>query len=582
MPLAINLIAHLVDVEGCSSVLTRWEAERTSMISDGYDKKFNLDVSILLSLSSPRIKAVPQAQELLSLLSMLPDGLSDVELLQSKLLIEDIRNCRTTLIRTALAYLDDAKQLKVLVPIREYVQKAYPSRNELVKPLFKYFHELLEVYKDFYGTEMSSATVGQISSNLGNIQSLLRNGLQKDCPDLTGSVLYALYLNGFSRIAGRGPETLITQALEHFEHFEDPDLKCRPTVYTLYMKTDFSGFKVGDCFAARLHACEAQRLAGISADLYTEATALTVEAMAWTQLGNYKHSISLYTRARDLLVLCDRDIMVELAEIHLVKSEYREAHNIRTQILPECRLHWDSYHHAFALMSIAEIVSPIMGRKRSKRQPSAPRKRREKKGKKRAVPSSNGSTGCIVGAVGVVDSWSILHSILQTILEIDFGQNRGRIELRLLYQNLKRIARKNRQPGRIGKLGRKILTQIDPESTTLTVPSTIEQASLTTPDPKSRESSPKDLSSRSPSLSDEDLPEVPDCDTQPRSGMSREDLIYGVPVHGQNRDWDYFMDNLNYMSESEEEVVVDTDSSMEEEVTLETEESSVFVETDVE
>jgi hypothetical protein len=53
-------------------------------------------------------------------------------------------------------------------------------------------------------------------------------------------------------------------------------------------------------------------------------------------------------------------------------------------------------------------------------------------------------------------------------------------------------------------------------------------------------------------------------------------------VRGQNRDWDYFMDNLNYTSESEEEVVVDTDSSIEEEMTLETEKSSVFVETDVE
>jgi hypothetical protein len=218
MPLAINLIAHLVDVEGCSSVLTRWEAERTSMISDGYDKKSNLDVSILLSLSSPGIKAVPQAQELLSLLSMLPDGLSDVELLQSKLPIEDIRNCRTTFIQTALAYLDDTKQLKVLVPIREYVQKAYPSRNELVKPLFKYLHELLEVYKDFYGTEMSSATVGQISSNLGNIQSLLRNGLQKDCPDLTDSVLCALYLNGFSRITGRGSISLLGQLHKVLPH----------------------------------------------------------------------------------------------------------------------------------------------------------------------------------------------------------------------------------------------------------------------------------------------------------------------------------------------------------------------------
>jgi hypothetical protein len=53
MPLAIDLIAHLVDVVGCSSVLSRWEAERTSVISEGYDKKSNLDVSISLSLSSP-------------------------------------------------------------------------------------------------------------------------------------------------------------------------------------------------------------------------------------------------------------------------------------------------------------------------------------------------------------------------------------------------------------------------------------------------------------------------------------------------------------------------------------------------
>jgi hypothetical protein len=46
MPLAINLMAHLVDVEGCSNVLSRWEVERTSLISDGYDKKTDLELSI--------------------------------------------------------------------------------------------------------------------------------------------------------------------------------------------------------------------------------------------------------------------------------------------------------------------------------------------------------------------------------------------------------------------------------------------------------------------------------------------------------------------------------------------------------
>jgi hypothetical protein len=119
---------------------------------------------------------------------------------------------------------------------------------------------------DFYGTEMISATVRQISSNLANIQSLLRNGLHKGHPDLMESVSGALYLNIFSQMTGQGPisllgqlhkilphlcdhrlevyvitelfpsyisspicnsETLVAQALEHFEHFEDLDLKCR-------------------------------------------------------------------------------------------------------------------------------------------------------------------------------------------------------------------------------------------------------------------------------------------------------------------------------------------------------------------
>jgi hypothetical protein len=28
------------------------------------------------------------------------------------------------------------------------------------------------------------------------------------------------------------PETLVAQALEHFEHFDDPDLKCRLSAYS--------------------------------------------------------------------------------------------------------------------------------------------------------------------------------------------------------------------------------------------------------------------------------------------------------------------------------------------------------------
>ncbi|KAJ7342728.1 P-loop containing nucleoside triphosphate hydrolase protein, partial [Mycena albidolilacea] len=126
MPLAINLLAHLADSEGCSNVLSRWEKEKTSLISDGFDKRSNLDLSISLSLSSPRIKLLPQSQELLSLLSILPDGLLDVDLIQSKLPLENILGCKTALKSTALAYSDENKRLKVLMPVREYMQQHWP------------------------------------------------------------------------------------------------------------------------------------------------------------------------------------------------------------------------------------------------------------------------------------------------------------------------------------------------------------------------------------------------------------------------------------------------------------------------
>ncbi|KAJ7742806.1 hypothetical protein B0H16DRAFT_1018358 [Mycena metata] len=143
MPLAIHLLAHLVDTEGCSMVLSRWKTEKTSLLSEGSDRKSNLDLSISLSLSSPRITSMPHSQDLLSLLSILPNGLSDVELRQTNFPIQDILGCKTALLRTALAYTDDHQRLKVLVPIREYMQNVLPAAAQMIRPLFKYFQELL-------------------------------------------------------------------------------------------------------------------------------------------------------------------------------------------------------------------------------------------------------------------------------------------------------------------------------------------------------------------------------------------------------------------------------------------------------
>ncbi|KAJ6586415.1 P-loop containing nucleoside triphosphate hydrolase protein, partial [Mycena vulgaris] len=173
MPLAVDLIAHLVDYEGLSSVLNHWKTEKTSLLSQGHNKGSNLDLSISLSLKSPRLASLPHSRDLLSLLSMLPDGLSDMELVQCKLPIDNILACKAALLRTSLAYMDDRNRLKVLVPIREYVQKMHPPMAGLVQPVLKHFNQLLEIHETYYGTISGPGIMTQIASNFANIHNML-------------------------------------------------------------------------------------------------------------------------------------------------------------------------------------------------------------------------------------------------------------------------------------------------------------------------------------------------------------------------------------------------------------------------
>ncbi|KAJ7494127.1 P-loop containing nucleoside triphosphate hydrolase protein, partial [Mycena latifolia] len=207
MPLAVDLIAHLVDHEGCESVLTRWETEKTSVLSEGYDRRSNLDASIAISLSSPRITSLSGARDLLSLLSILPDGISDVELLQASLPIQDPLACKAALLSTSLAYNDDRKRLKALVPIREHIQKFSPPSIFLIQPLQKHFSLLLDLYHS--RSQQMAGTVNQITLNLGNLHHILLQGFYPDNPGIQDTIRCTVSLNHFSRETGRGRTILM-------------------------------------------------------------------------------------------------------------------------------------------------------------------------------------------------------------------------------------------------------------------------------------------------------------------------------------------------------------------------------------
>ncbi|KAJ7798687.1 hypothetical protein B0H14DRAFT_3544174 [Mycena olivaceomarginata] len=306
------------------------------MISEGFDKRSNLDLSISLSLSSPRIKLLPQSQELLSLLGMLPDGLSDVDLVQSKLPLRHPLKCKAVLMSTALAYSEGKKRLKVLMPIREYIQKHQCPEDQLVHTLLKHFQDLLHFFVQW--------------------------GLQEKHSDLLDNIRGVCHLNQFNRFnraTGQGSTLLIGNFYISTSHYYS-ETKCDLVEAANICKRAISleistGYIQGQAQAlyrlawveylhsehskVQLYAHQSQRLARASGDFYCEAAAARIEVIFWWLLDHYKKSISLCIKVRVLLNLCgmsasqaNHGIMNTQAEVHKCKSEYSEARDIYIKV----------------------------------------------------------------------------------------------------------------------------------------------------------------------------------------------------------------------------------------------------------
>ncbi|KAJ7265251.1 hypothetical protein C8J57DRAFT_1622372 [Mycena rebaudengoi] len=218
LPLAVSLIASIAGSEGCSQALSRWKLESTQMLSDGYDQRSSLDISIMLSYTSSRM--TPGAQELLSILSMLPDGLTDADLLQAKFPITDILACKTTLIQTALAFIDQDLHLKVLVPIREHIFHVHPPTNALKLKLREHFHEILGLWNQFKNLNVADIHP-QISHNLSNFNTVIHDGLESEGPDIVQTLESILFLNGFYLRVHNTYSSLLLHSSWKMSHWED-------------------------------------------------------------------------------------------------------------------------------------------------------------------------------------------------------------------------------------------------------------------------------------------------------------------------------------------------------------------------
>ncbi|KAJ6506665.1 hypothetical protein C8R45DRAFT_922843 [Mycena sanguinolenta] len=343
-------VKHLGLVICLENVLARWETEKTAILSVGYDRKSNLDASINLSLSSPRITS--ESKELLSLLSILPNGLSDAELVQSKLPIPNILTSKAALLATSLAYQNSNKELMEVLQRELDIEHSGLADNVHCSIFLSSFYRL---------------TGRGVPPLIGQIQHIL--------PKVTD---HRIHIEFLIEVVMSGPgvyhdttlsmEQMVTEGISHFEDINDPLLEfqfyCAASTYYRGHKSDMqpalqlstksqelaqlSGdinqqYRVllhiarlkaegGEYSTAQEYANEAQQLSELSADLYHTAYALLIQARCSGYLGNYRKSMIQVDQAKELVEICDCMIRTLQADIHLLKSEYIQARSMFSEI----------------------------------------------------------------------------------------------------------------------------------------------------------------------------------------------------------------------------------------------------------
>ena len=202
VPLAVRLLAQVCIGFSPEYMLTRWKEERTAMLRTHEatpGKLESIEVSISLSLATLELTSNPDAVQLLSILCQLPDGLQQWEerlpLILAGSRLQNYRHLVHLLHKTALLYII-GNGLKVLSPIRNFINHHHQASSEHTRRLENYFWELI----DTCATTPLGPDFPRIKEimepEIGNIRSLIRNAIKThpsaDLMDIVLKVSYFL------------------------------------------------------------------------------------------------------------------------------------------------------------------------------------------------------------------------------------------------------------------------------------------------------------------------------------------------------------------------------------------------------
>ena len=224
VPLAVTLMANLASVDGetTEALWLRWKEESTSMIERGLDRLSSLEISVQVSLSSPRMQHDPGAAAFLSLLALLPDGMSPNTLCacitgMSNLI--SVKKAISTLRQNALVYEDSSGTLRILSPVRLFMHAHRPPSTQARQFLYDHF-----IHLALQGSSYHDSTVrSQLGREVGNINAILIDTLKGTATRPLQEIIQAVVsFCQYTYVSGVGSSEGIAMAVDRLQNLEKP------------------------------------------------------------------------------------------------------------------------------------------------------------------------------------------------------------------------------------------------------------------------------------------------------------------------------------------------------------------------
>ncbi|MEI7832764.1 MAG: SIR2 family protein, partial [bacterium] len=212
VPLAIILLACAAEGEpNLGGIHKRWQDERTNILTrnGSRNRLENLEASYELSINLPSPRMTIEARRLLALLALLPDGIAHQNI---EVICPDFGLHAASLLRkVALAY-DEEDRLRMLNPLRQYVQSTYQPVDDDLAQLCAWYFALARKHSPQVGTGEGDAAVKLLYPESANMEKVLLRGLAQADPEpaLRAAIAYA----EFMRFTGQGSTALLCKCVE--------------------------------------------------------------------------------------------------------------------------------------------------------------------------------------------------------------------------------------------------------------------------------------------------------------------------------------------------------------------------------